>query len=128
VDDDGLVLTNTIAMLEDLGHTVFPASSGKEALDILRREDPVDLVIADQVMPHMTGVQLAEAIQKEWPDLSVIIATGYAEIEPGVGMGLPKFSKPFTEDELAEKLALILPRMRKSGRVLKFRADANPAV
>jgi len=128
VDDDSLVLTNTIAMLEDLGHTVFPASSGKEALDILRREDSVDLVIADQVMPHMTGLQLAEAIQKEWPDLSVIIATGYAEIEPGVGMGLPKLSKAFTEDELAEKLALILPRMRKSGRVLKFRAGANPTV
>jgi PAS domain S-box-containing protein len=128
VDDDGLVLTNTIAMLEDLGHTVFPASSGKEALDILRREDAVDLVITDQVMPHMTGVQLAEAIQKEWPDLSLIIATGYAEIKPGVGMGLPKLSKPFTEDELTEKLALILPRIRKSGRVLKFRAGANPTV
>jgi len=128
VDDDGLVLTNTIAMLEDLGHTAFPASSGKEALDILRRENSVDLVIADQVMPDMTGLQLAEAIQKEWPDLSVIIATGYAEIEPGVGRGLPKLSKPFTDDELAEKLALILPRMRKSGRVLKFRAGANPTV
>jgi len=76
----------------------------------------------------MTGLQLAEAIQKEWPDLSVIIATGYAEIEPGVGRGLPKLSKPFTDDELAEKLALILPRMRKSGRVLKFRAGANPTV
>jgi PAS domain S-box-containing protein len=128
VDDDGLVLTNTSAMLEDLGHTVFPASSGKEALDILRREDSVDLVITDQVMPHMTGLQLAEAIQKEWPDLSIIVATGYAEIDPGVAMGLPKLSKPFTEDELAEKLKLILPRIRRSGRVLKFRAGANSTV
>jgi CheY-like chemotaxis protein len=128
VDDDRLVLTNTTAMLEDLGHTVFPASSGKEAIDILRREDSVDLVITDQVMPHMTGLQLAEAIQKEWPGLSVIVATGYAEIEAGAGMGLPKLSKPFTEDELAEKLKLILPRIRKSGRVLKFRAGANSTV
>ena len=43
VDDDALVLMNTVAMLEDLGHTVFEAYSGKEALEILRREDSVDL-------------------------------------------------------------------------------------
>ena len=85
VDDDFLILTNTIAMLEDLGHIGIAASSGKEALDILRREDSVDLVITDQAMPEMTGVQLAEAIKKEWPDLPVILATGYAELERGGG-------------------------------------------
>ena len=61
------------------------ASSGKEALEILRREAAVDLVITDQAMPQMTGVQLAEAIQEEWPDLPVMLATGYAELEPGRG-------------------------------------------
>src|SRR6202049_936985 len=66
VDDDRLVLTNTIAMLDDLGHTGIAASSGKEALDILRQQGPVDLVITDYAMPHMTGLQLANAIQKEW--------------------------------------------------------------
>jgi hypothetical protein len=40
VDDDAMVLMNTVAMLEDLGHTVFEAYSGKEALEILRNEDP----------------------------------------------------------------------------------------
>ena len=127
VDDDALVLTNTIAMLEDLGHTGLEASSGQEALEILRREEWVDLVITDQAMPHMTGLQLAEAIRKEWPDLPVILATGYAEMKPGAGLDLPKLSKPFTEADLAEHLARVRPRARKRGRVLKFRGGTNSA-
>jgi CheY-like chemotaxis protein len=75
VDDDALVLMNTSAMLEDLGHTVFEAQSGNEALKILRRERNVDLVITDQAMPHMTGAELAEAIRAEWPHLPIILAT-----------------------------------------------------
>src|SRR5690242_2391868 len=59
VDDDGLVLTNTLAMLDDLGHTGISASSGKEALNILRQQNLVDLVITDYAMPQMTGLQLA---------------------------------------------------------------------
>ena len=85
VDDDALVLTNTIAMLDDLGHTGLPASSGKEALGILGRHDSVDLVITDHAMPQMTGLQLADAIKKEWPDLPVILATGFAELQPATG-------------------------------------------
>jgi CheY-like chemotaxis protein/two-component sensor histidine kinase len=127
VDDDDLVLTNTIAMLEDLGHTVLPASSGKEALDILRQADAVDLVLTDQAMPHMTGLQLAEAIGAAWPDLPVMLATGYAELERGAGAGLPQLSKPFSAAELAEALARIASRTRKAGRVLKFRTAGPTA-
>ena len=82
VDDDALVLTNTIAMLDDLGHTGIAAASGQEALQILRQQGPVDLVITDYAMPQMTGLQLADAIKKEWPEIPVIIATGFAEMEP----------------------------------------------
>ena len=107
VDDDGLVLTNTIAMLEDLGHEAVPASSGKEALDIIRgRRAGVHLVITDYAMPHMTGLQLAKAIEKEWPGLTVILASGYSEMEDDAEMNLPKLAKPFTQAELAEQLAV----------------------
>jgi hypothetical protein len=57
VDDDRLVLFNTAAMLEDMGHTVVEAGSGDEALEALHRET-FDLVVTDQVMPKMTGVEL----------------------------------------------------------------------
>lgn len=109
VDDDALVLMNTAAMLEDLGHTVFEACSGKEALEILQREDSVDLIITDQGMPQMTGTQLAKAIKQEWPDMPILLATGYAEIRPEDDAGLPKLSKPFLQRELAAALARLYP-------------------
>jgi PAS domain S-box-containing protein len=122
VDDDALVLMNTVGMLEDLGHIVFQAYSGKDALDILRREGPVDLVITDQAMPQMTGTQLAKAIREEWRDMSIMLATGYAEISAEEEMGLPKLSKPFFEDDLATALAGIKTKRRGTNRVVPFRA------
>lgn len=102
VDDDGLVLMNTAVMLQDMGHTVFEATSGNQALEILRREPSVDLVITDHAMPRMTGAQLAAAIKAERPDLRVILATGYAELPPGVEADLPKLAKPFRQQDLMQ--------------------------
>ena len=118
VDDDALVLMNTVGMLEELGHVVFQACSGKEALDILRREGPVDLVITDQAMPQMTGTQLATAIRKEWPEMQVVLATGYAEMKPEDDLGLPKLSKPFFEGDLAAALMDIGARRNGSARAV----------
>ncbi|MBB3352947.1 PAS domain S-box-containing protein [Rhizobium sp. BK049] len=107
VDDDGLVLMNTTLMLEDLGHTVFEAMAGPEALDILRKE-PVDLVICDHAMPRMTGAQLAEAIRSEWPEMPIILATGYADLPDGAGAAnLPRLGKPFSQAQLAEAISRI---------------------
>jgi PAS domain S-box-containing protein len=108
VDDDPLVLMNTTAMLEDLGHIVFEASSGAEALGILRSERGVDCVISDQSMPRMTGVQLAEIIRAKWPRLPVLLATGYAELPGGVGRNLPKLAKPFRQHDLARALDRVM--------------------
>ena len=105
VDDDALVLLNTAAMLEDLGHTVFEAASGKDALEIIRRGGRIDLVITDQAMPHMTGSDLAAAIKAEQPNLPIILATGFAELPPGADEGLPKLSKPFRQHQLADAIA-----------------------
>ncbi|MDO3431741.1 PAS domain S-box protein [Rhizobium sp. CBN3] len=107
VDDDGLVLMNTTLMLEDLGHTVFEAMAGPEALDILRKQ-PVDLVICDHAMPRMTGAQLAEAIRSEWPEMPIILATGYADLPDGAGAAnLPRLGKPFSQAQLAEAISRI---------------------
>ncbi len=123
VDDDPLVLMNTVGMLEDLGHVVFQAYSGAEALDILRHKGSFDLVITDQAMPKMTGTQLATAIRKEWPEMRVVLATGYAEIAPEEEIGLPKLSKPFFEHDLAAVLTGINAKRRDDGdRVVQFRA------
>jgi len=103
VDDDGLVLFNTLAMLEDLGHVALEARSGTEALDILEK-NAVDLVITDQAMPQMSGMQLIAAIKERWPNLPVILATGYAELPAGAIQGMPKLAKPFSETDLASTI------------------------
>jgi PAS domain S-box-containing protein len=123
VDDDPLVLTNTLAMLEDLGHTAHGASSGIAALEVLRQENPIDVVITDHVMPLMTGLQLANKIKAEWPKLPVILATGFAEIASG-SFEFARLSKPFSQTELAETLKNIQPMPGKA-HVLKF-AGASP--
>jgi PAS domain S-box-containing protein len=104
VDDDALVRMNTGAMLEDLGHSVIEAASGEEALSQLRSGTEADLVITDQAMPHMTGMQLAKAMRNVLPDLPIILASGYAEMEEGEHGDLPRLSKPFSRNELARAI------------------------
>jgi CheY-like chemotaxis protein len=107
VDDDGLVLMNTAAMLEDLGHRVIDVGSGAEALAALDAEPGIDLVVSDQAMPGMTGVQLAAAIRARRPEMPIILATGYAELPGGEGAALPRLAKPFTQAQLAQALEAV---------------------
>lgn len=99
VDDDNLVLLNTLAMLEALGHTPLEANSGQEALQILRN-DHIDLLITDQLMPQMTGIELVAAARAEQPDLPVILASGYADLPPGSTVGISRLNKPFGQAQL----------------------------
>jgi PAS domain S-box-containing protein len=101
VDDDELVLSNTVAMLEELGHRPLGATSATQALAILRAAPHVDLVMTDQAMPGMTGVELATTIKAEWPDMPVVIATGFAELSGTAGTRFNKLAKPFKLDDLA---------------------------
>ncbi len=111
VDDDALVLMNTVAMLEDLGHEVKAANSGKLALELAAKHTP-DLVITDQAMPHMTGSQLSIELRRLKPDLPIVLATGYAELPPGMDLGLPRLSKPFSQSDLER----IVIRATQSGQ------------
>jgi signal transduction histidine kinase len=74
VDDDSLVRVSTAALIEDLGHTVIEVSSADAALRSIRRNPHVDLVITDQAMPGMSGLELAEKIAAEFPAIKVILA------------------------------------------------------
>jgi CheY-like chemotaxis protein len=123
VDDDNLVLHNTAAMLEDLGHTVFEAASGEQALDILRRKKRIDLVITDQAMPGMTGVQLANAVAADWPDMPIVIATGFAEMAPGAAAGLPRLPKPFDQAALARSVAAVMRTKSNAASVVPFKVE-----
>ena len=108
VDDDPLISAATVAMLEDLGHLVTEAPSGVRALEALSDGLAVDLVITDQAMPGMTGAELSRRIHQDWPELPIILATGYADLPHGEDPGLPRLSKPYQQDELAAMIAQVL--------------------
>ena len=112
---------HTVAMLEDLGHTVFQAHSGKEAIEVLRRENSVDLVVADQAMPKMTGTELARTMKADWPDIPVLLATGYTDKLGEEGLALPKLAKPYLQRDLSDAIARLNPARRQGERVIKLR-------
>jgi PAS domain S-box-containing protein len=104
VDDDALVLLNTAALLEDLGHEVIEADSAAEALDLLRQRDDIDLIVTDQAMPNMTGTQLIAEVERIRPGTRAIIASGYGEGVEASG-DVIRLSKPFNQAQLARAVA-----------------------
>jgi PAS domain S-box-containing protein len=112
VDDDPLVLTSTAAMLEDLGYAAAEASSGMQALEMLESGRSFDVVLTDQAMPGMTGVQLAAAIKARWPSLPVVLGTGYAELPEGADPDLPRLGKPFSRDSLERAVSFAVRSRR----------------
>ncbi|MFN4016241.1 MAG: ATP-binding protein [Reyranella sp.] len=104
VDDDFLISLSTTSLLEDLGHTVVTASSGPEALDVLRTGKPIDMMITDYAMPGMTGLQLAEEARALRPDLPILLATGYADLPTRADFELPRLQKPYQQAQLAEQI------------------------
>jgi PAS domain S-box-containing protein len=103
VDDDALVLLNTAAMLEDLGHRVISATSGPEGLALMET-NTVDLVITDYAMPQMTGLEFALEMELRWPGLPVVLASGYAEMTSVDSNRLPRIAKPYRQPDLLRLL------------------------
>jgi signal transduction histidine kinase/CheY-like chemotaxis protein len=108
VDDDPLIAMSTMEMLEDLGHQVIGANSGLHALDIIKSEQPIDLMMTDHVMPGMTGIELAAASREVRPSLPILLATGYADLPEGAQPDLPRLAKPYHQDQLRDRLDQLL--------------------
>lgn len=105
VDDDPSVLANTAALLADLGHDVTTAASGEAALREVEADPAIDLVVTDQLMPGMTGTELARRLRALRPELSILIVSGYAEPDEAAASRLPMLAKPFDRDTLAAAIA-----------------------
>ncbi|WP_046866200.1 response regulator [Microvirga massiliensis] len=108
VEDDPLVLMGAAAMLEDLGHTVFEASTGEAALAVLQENASVDLVITDYAMPGMTGLELAKRIRSRWPEMPILLVSGHAALAERTELDIPRLTKPFLQEELALAIAAVV--------------------
>jgi signal transduction histidine kinase len=131
VDDDVMIAEVTAALLEDLDHTVIVANSAVEALEYLEdRGDTIDLLLTDHAMPGMTGIELAAKARQGWPDLPVILASGYAEIPLGEGLGLFRLAKPYRREELEAGVASVMAdhlRLGNGSAVLDGGPGGSPA-
>ena len=101
VEDDEGVRDFLVESLQAAGLRVTQATNGADALDELKRKRP-DLLIVDFLMPGMNGVEMVEESRKLYPDLPVLLATGYADMNV-VAKVIPAnrvLRKPFRSEEL----------------------------
>jgi PAS domain S-box-containing protein len=108
VDDEALVRMAAADMLNDLGYAVVEARSAEDALRLVNEGLVPDLVVTDHLMPGRSGVDLARDLRQRRPDLPVLIASGYAEMD-SIAPDLPRLGKPFRAAELAERVAALSP-------------------
>jgi CheY-like chemotaxis protein len=111
VEDDPGVRQFIVECLEMSGHRVTQAEHGEAGLAQIERSEP-DLMIVDFLMPGMNGAQLAAEVGRKRPNLPIIIATGYAdmqEIERVVGKNAV-LKKPFQMRDLLESVRVALTR------------------
>jgi CheY-like chemotaxis protein len=81
VDDEPNSLVLRKLVLQKAGYDVITASSAILALDVLASRQ-VDLVLSDQLMPGLTGTELAHQVKTRWPSLPIILISGVTEIPP----------------------------------------------
>jgi len=111
VEDEVMVRAVAERALTRHGYTVLVAENGEVALEILGREEKVDLMISDVVMPTMDGPTTVRAARKMHPDLPILFISGYAEEQLRKSIDIPNVSflaKPFSVQQLAETVRDVL--------------------
>jgi PAS domain S-box-containing protein len=113
VDDEELVAEMAQEMLESLGYTVSSRTSSVEALRVFKATpDLFDLVITDQTMPNMTGIELAAEIRKIRSAIPVVLCTGFSEtilLEKAKSSGIREIIlKPFIKQEFSDIIRKVL--------------------
>jgi CheY-like chemotaxis protein len=108
-----LVRKSVVSQVKSLGYAIRIAASGAEALELVKRNVPFDLLFTDVVMPGgINGQQLAREIAKRRPGIKVLYTSGYTESampqdgQPDAGGAM--LQKPYRKTDLALKLREML--------------------
>ncbi len=106
VEDNEGVGNFAAGLLRELGQTVTWVGDGRAALDTLAQTpDAFDLVFSDVVMPGMSGIELGHAVKARWPDLEVILTSGYSHVIAEEGAhGFELLKKPYSIEGLLTAL------------------------
>ena len=112
VDDEFHVRQMSAESLRELGYTVIEAANGDEALDIMAKRSDINMLFTDIVMPGINGRELADKARELAPEMPILFTTGYTRdttFHDGmVDRGIVLLSKPFTIEQLAHKIRLVL--------------------
>lgn len=112
VDDEASVRDLQNRMLTQAGYEVHTVDDADKALQWIREEQPVDLVIADVNMPEMNGDEMARRIRALRPDLKILFVTGFSDTlfanQPVLWEDQAFLDKPFTKAGLLEAVSLLL--------------------
>jgi CheY-like chemotaxis protein len=108
VDDMEAVRQLARRVLEAGGYRVYEAADGVEALACLARDGKVDLVVTDLRMPNMDGWELATHLAQRSPRVPVLFMSGYDEHLGSQSLLGPVLPKPFTSDQLHERIRGLL--------------------
>jgi two-component system cell cycle sensor histidine kinase/response regulator CckA len=107
VDDNEMARRALSALLVESGHRVAEAEDGADALDVLERGLAIDVVIADVVMPRLSGPALVGELRRTNRDVPVVLMTGYADSEldqSAVSQAAGLLYKPFRLEDLENLL------------------------
>ena len=110
VEDNSEIREFVEQILDDLGYEAISVSSAAAALDLLESEAPtIDLVFTDVLMPGMNGVELAKILRERWPELPVLLTSGYSDalVEDSAN-GFPLLQKPYPVDALSRMITAAL--------------------
>ncbi len=126
VDDDKAFRVATRTVLEDEGYRALLASTPEEALAMLASSE-VDLLLSDLVMAKITGLELLEKVRAQYPDLTVVMVTGFASINTAVEamrLGAADYlTKPCNNTELLLKVRRALDVRRKDRELKHLREE-----
>ena len=112
VEDDASVTVVALELLEGLGLEVRAVETAPQALELLRRER-FDIMLSDVVMPGgMTGIELARRCERDYPDMRVVLTSGYAGEDVDAALAdapWPFLRKPYSGEQLARILGDLTP-------------------
>ncbi|MEN6626965.1 MAG: sigma-54 dependent transcriptional regulator [Candidatus Sumerlaeia bacterium] len=129
-DDDNHIRTLLNYTLEKAGCRTYPASNGREALDLM--SDEIDVALLDVRMPQVDGLQCLSEITRLHPDVQVIMITAHTDIRDAVGAikngAFDYFAKPFNPEELigTVRQAARYGRLRSENRRLRQAISSPP--
>jgi DNA-binding NtrC family response regulator len=119
VDDEDIVLESCQAVFELEGFEALLVPSADKALDAMKNND-FDLLLVDVKMPKKDGMYLMRKIKEQWPDIPIIVMSGYyttETIQEAIRMGAVTFiAKPFEPDELVKTVRQVIEKEERHGK------------